>query len=74
MTTLCNTKNLKHWKSTLLGIIFIVASIAYIVYIEDIDKIIFFGVLGLGIVLLFLPDTLISALRNFIKKNQNKEI
>lgn len=67
-------KHLIHWQSTLLGIILIATAVSYVILKEDTDAIIFFGVLGLGIALLFLPDTLIRGLRNLVRKNQNKEL
>ena len=68
------TSHIKHWKTTLLGIVLIATSIAYMYFSEDASAVIFFGCLGIGIVFIFLPDTFIAALRNFVKKNQNKEI
>lgn len=67
-------KHLKHWQSTVLGILLIIGAILYIMYGENIDRIIFFGVLGIGIALLFLPNTFIRGLRSLVKSNQDKEL
>ena len=67
-------KNLKQWKTTVVGILMIAASIGYLFYVDAHDKIIFFGILAIGIVLLFLPDALFSGLRKLIAKNSDKEL
>jgi uncharacterized MnhB-related membrane protein len=69
-----HSEHISHLKTTIVGILLIVAALAYIIFMEDTSIIIFFGSLGIGISLLFLPDTLISGLESLIKKNQNKEL
>lgn len=59
-------KNFAQWKTTILGLIILVASIAS-VFIKEIgwsDAVI--GI-GIGLVLIFSPDTIIDKLNNFIK-------
>jgi len=67
-------KNITDWRTTVIGLILILGSIAYIYFIDDNDKIIFFGSLGIGICLMFVPDTLFNGLRNLIIKNSEKEL
>lgn len=67
-------KNLKQWKTTIVGLIMIIAAIAYIFYVDGHDKIIFFGSVAVGIALLFLPDALFGGLRKLITKNSEKEL
>lgn len=55
---------LTNWKTTVLGIILVLASLAYLYFVEKTDKIIFFGMLISGILLLFSPDTYINSVKN----------
>jgi membrane associated rhomboid family serine protease len=59
-------KNIKQWKTTALGIILIVASIAS-VFIKSVtwsDAV--FGI-GIGLVLMFSPDSILSKFGDFVK-------
>jgi membrane associated rhomboid family serine protease len=59
-------KNVKQWKTTALGIILIVASIAS-VFIKSVswsDAV--FGI-GIGLVLIFSPDSILSKFGDFVK-------
>jgi hypothetical protein len=59
-------KNVKQWKTTALGIILIVASIAS-VFIKSVtwsDAV--FGI-GIGLVLMFSPDSILSKFGDFVK-------
>jgi membrane associated rhomboid family serine protease len=59
-------KNIKQWKTSALGIILIVASIAS-VFIKSVswsDAV--FGI-GTGLVLIFSPDSILSKFGNFVK-------
>lgn len=59
-------RNIKQWKTTTLGVIMIIASIAS-VFIKEIqwsDAI--FGI-GAGLVLIFSPDTILTKFGNFVK-------
>lgn len=62
------------WKTTVLGIILVLASLAYLYFVENTDKIIFFGMLISGILLLFSPDTYITSIKNlFVKLTKKAE-
>lgn len=59
-------KNLKAWKTTALGIILIVASIAS-VFVKGLSwSDASFGI-GIGLVLIFSPDTILSRFEKFVK-------
>lgn len=60
------------WKTTVLGIILVLASLAYLYFVENTDKLIFFGMLISGILLLFSPDTYINSVKNLLVKLTNK--
>jgi hypothetical protein len=58
--------NVKQWKTTTLGVIIIIASIAS-VFVKEIqwsDAV--FGI-GAGLVLIFSPDTILTKFGNFVK-------
>lgn len=63
---------LKAWKTTTLGIILVLASLAYLYFVENTDKLIFFGILASGILLLFSPDTYINSIKNLLVKLTKK--
>jgi hypothetical protein len=59
-------KNLKAWKTTTLGIILIVASIVS-VFVKSVSwSDASFGI-GIGLVLIFSPDTILSRFEKFVK-------
>lgn len=59
-------KNLKAWKTTTIGIILIVASIAS-VFVKGLSwSDASFGI-GIGLVLIFSPDTILSRFEKFVK-------
>ena len=59
-------KNIKAWKTTTLGIILIVASIAS-VFVKGLSwSDASFGI-GIGLVLIFSPDTILSRFEKFVK-------
>jgi hypothetical protein len=61
------------WKTTLLGILVIAASIAYIFIVEE-SKVFQFAILLIvGIGFLFAPDTIVDGLRSLIKNNKDKK-
>ena len=60
------------WKTTVLGITLVLASLAYLYFVEDTDKLIFFGILISGILLLFSPDTYINSIKNLLVKLTKK--
>ena len=59
-------KNLKAWKTTALGIILIVASILS-VFVKSVSwSDASFGI-GIGLVLIFSPDSILSRFEKFVK-------
>tara|TARA_B110000503_G_scaffold80004_1_gene122702 strand:- start:3694 stop:3903 length:210 start_codon:yes stop_codon:yes gene_type:complete len=61
------------WKTTLLGILVILAAIAYIFIVQD-SKVFQFAILLIvGIGFLYAPDTIIDGLRSIIKSNKDKK-
>jgi hypothetical protein len=75
-------KNIKKgWKSTLTGVIILLASLAYmfvtLVFQQPINFYVFISGLLCGILLLFSPDTLINKIESIIGKffgnNQGQE-
>jgi hypothetical protein len=64
MTKVVN--NVKQWKTTALGVVLIIASIAsvFIKGIQWSDAV--FGI-GAGLVLIFSPDTILTKFGNFVK-------
>jgi O-antigen ligase len=59
-------KNLKAWKTTALGVILIVASILS-VFVKSVSwSDASFGI-GIGLVLIFSPDTILSRFEKFVK-------
>jgi len=63
---------LTSWKTTVLGIILVLASLAYLYFVENTDRLIFFGMLISGILLLFSPDTYINFVKNLLVKLTKK--
>jgi len=61
------------WKTTLLGLAIIAASIAYIFIVQDSKVFQFSILLVVGIGFLFAPDTIIDGLRSIIKSNKDKK-
>ena len=63
---------LKSWKTTIVGILLVLSSLAYLYLVESNDKLIFFGMLISGILLLFSPDTYINAVQGLLLKLTKK--
>jgi hypothetical protein len=60
-------KNIKSGiKTTIVGSILILTSLATLFLVEDMDKAIFFGTLVSGIALLFSPDAYIKGIKKLI--------
>lgn len=66
--------NLKQIKTTILGLLFLAVAFFGVWKWESFNIWIFVVLIGSGILLLFSPDTLISSLVNFVKKNENTQI
>ena len=58
--------NVKQWKTTTLGVVIILASIASVFFKEVQWADAVYGI-GLGLVLVFSPDTILSKFGNFVK-------
>lgn len=68
------TNNVKKgWKSTLIGLFTIISSVAYLFLKDDVNLIILFGLLGVGVSLLFTPDSLIKGIESLIDKNKERQ-
>jgi hypothetical protein len=63
---------LKSWKTTIVGILLVLSSLAYLYFVESNDKLIFFGMLISGILLLFSPDTYINTAQGLLLKLTKK--
>ena len=63
---------LKSWKTTVVGILLVLSSLAYLYFVEPNDKLIFFGTLISGILLLFSPDTYINTVQGLLLKLTKK--
>lgn len=61
------------WKTTILGLLIIASSIAYIFIVQDSKVFQFSILLVVGIGFLFAPDTIIDGLRSIIKSNKDKK-
>ena len=61
------------WKTTILGLLIIAASIAYIFIVQESKVFQFSILLVVGIGFLFAPDTIIDGLRSLIKNNKDKK-
>ena len=63
----------KSWKTTAIGIVLLLASIAYLFINSTPDYIVFSIALGSGIAMLFFSDKFIKQLEEFIT-NKSKEV
>ena len=54
-------KNIRQFKTTIAGVLFIIAAFAYLFWLEKENNTIFFGLLVLGIFLIFAPDTIFKS-------------
>jgi len=61
------------WKTTLLGLLIIASSIAYIFIVQDSKVFQFSILLVVGVGFLFAPDSIIEGLRSVIKNNKDKK-
>lgn len=67
-------KHLSDFKTTLLGLIVIVASIAYPYFVSQSNVWIFGIMFCVGLALLFLPNAFITSLKKFVTTNSDREI
>lgn len=62
----------KSWRTTLLGLVVMALSFLYLFKIEDPKTTVFYVTLGLGVLLIFSPDSLVKTLTNFINKKKDE--
>lgn len=74
MNTLHHKNIINSWKTSVIGIISILAGFYYLFTSEEIDKVIFFGSIGIGIALLLFPDDFIKIFKSFLNRNKNKDL
>lgn len=67
-------KNIRHWKTTIIGLISYIISFFYLFKVENHNVWIFIVLIIFSTMMLFSADTLLDALGKFIKNNQNKKI
>jgi hypothetical protein len=65
-------KNLRHYKTTLLGLVIVSASIAY-PFFQNANPWIFGILICFGLALLFMPDTLLKSLKKVLESNSDKK-
>lgn len=64
----------KGWRTTTVGLSAIAGGIFYLTHSEELDKVILFGLFGLGIALLLFPDDFVKIFKDFLIKNKDKNI
>ena len=65
-------KNIKEWKTTIMGMATFVAGIVYVFHNESPDYIVLSVLLGGGTLLIFSPDSLLTSLRRFGRNKSNE--
>lgn len=67
-------KNIKKgWKSTITGVVILIAALVYMLLVQPVDYYIFCTALIVGVLLLFSPDTLINKIELFLGFNNNNK-
>jgi len=69
-----NLKNLKEWKTTLIGLISYAVAFYYLLKIEDPSIIGFVALLIFATLMLFSADSLVGSMSKFIKNNETKKL
>lgn len=67
-------RNIRHWKTTIIGLLSYAISFFYLFKVENHNVWIFIVLIIFSTMMLFSADTLLDALGKFIKNNQNKKI
>ena len=67
-------KNIKQWKTTIIGIISYLISFYYLLEIDNHNLYVFGMLLIFATLMLFSADSLIGSLTRFIKNNENKKL
>jgi F0F1-type ATP synthase assembly protein I len=66
-------QNIRQIKTTIIGLVLIGVGLYYLLYNDAPESMIVFGMVGIGVAFVFMPDTLLDGLKNLINKNKNKE-
>jgi pilus assembly protein TadC len=69
-----NLKNLKEWKTTLIGLISYGVAFYYLLKIEDHNIFAFMALLVFATLMIFSADSLVNSLSRFIKNNESKKL
>lgn len=67
-------KNIKQWKTTLIGIISYLVAFYYLLEVQPINLWIFVVLLLFATIMLFSADSLIGSISNFLKTNEKKKL
>lgn len=67
-------KNLKEWKTTLIGLICYAVAFYYLIEVENHNMYVFTILLIFATLMLFSADSLVGSLTNFLKNNEDKKI
>lgn len=66
-------KNLSAWKTSIVGLLLIAASVYYIFYMSTPEPMFYYTTLAVGVALMFAPDTLINGAKRIINR-KSKEL
>ena len=67
-------KNLKEWKTTLIGLVCYAVSFYYLIEVENHNMYVFTILLVFATMMLFSADSLVGSLTKFLKNNEDKKI
>jgi len=67
-------KNLKEWKTTLIGLISYAVAFYYLLKVDDHNIFAFVALLAFATSMIFSADSLINSLSRFIKNNESKKL
>jgi len=67
-------KNLKEWKTTLIGLVCYAVSFYYLIEVENHNMYVFTILLIFATMMLFSADSLVGSLTKFLKNNEDKKI
>ena len=67
-------KNIKQWKTTLIGIICYLVGFYYLLEVDNHNLWVFGMLLIFATLMLFSADSLIGSLTNFLKNNEDKKL
>lgn len=65
-------ENLKGWKTTLIGILFLKGAAIYLFQYDAPNILIFWGFIVIALGLLFAPDNFVKALSNLMQRKSDK--